>query len=513
MSARPGKVITETLGGSPLSLAAQAGKLPRAIQPWRPKSAAEWRAHVKRCRAATSKDWFDRLTGALNAKGAAADRLGKVAGGRGVVVTTGQQPGLFGGPLYTLAKALTALELANAIEKKTGVAAAPIFWAATDDSDFAEASVAAVSDADGLHDLSQTERPPAGTRMAEAPLGDLATQLDALRAACGSAPHRQFLESAMEAYGTRVTTGAAYVCLLRELLEPHGIAVLDASHPAYNATAHPVLADALRAADKISSAASARAKAIRDAGFEPQVEDDRGLSLVFVVEKGIKRRLAVAEAATVSSSAVLAPNVLLRPLVEREILPTVAYVAGPGEIAYFTQADAVASALGRERLVVVPRWSCTIVEPFVERALTRIGVKAADLKDLHAVEKRLARKALPDAVAKAWKALNEQVDGAVAKLARAVKMADLMPPPVIEGLSNSLKHRLGRGERRLLAAAKRRDDAVRRDLAAAAAALWPNGKRQERTLNFIPMLARGGGALIEELRKGARQHAAKLVGK
>src|SRR5690349_14863817 len=102
MSAKPVKVITEALGGSALSLAAQAGRLPRAIQPWRPKNTAEWRTHVKRCRAAISKDWLDRLDGALKASGAAADRLGKVAGGRGVVVTTGQQPGLFGGPLYTL---------------------------------------------------------------------------------------------------------------------------------------------------------------------------------------------------------------------------------------------------------------------------------------------------------------------------------------------------------------------------------------------------------------------------
>ncbi|HEX7940139.1 MAG TPA: bacillithiol biosynthesis BshC [Gemmatimonadaceae bacterium] len=514
MSAKPAtKVMTEPLGGSALSVAAQAGKLPRAIQPWRPRSTAEWRAHVKRCRAALSKDWAQRLGGALQATGAAADRLGRVTAGSGVVVTTGQQPGLLGGPLYTLAKALSALELADVIERKTGVPTAPIFWAATDDSDFAEASVAAVSGAGGLRELSQTERPPSGTRMAEAPLGDLSGQLDALREACGSAPHAHFLEMAAKAYGARAATGAAYVQLLRELLEPLGIAVLDASHPACGSAARPVLAAALSAAQKISTAAAERAKAIRSAGYEPQVEDDRGLSLVFIVEQGIKRRLTVAEAATVPASAVLSPNVLLRPIVEREIVPTVAYVGGPGEIAYFTQADAVASALGRERLVVVPRWSCTIVEPFVERALKRIGVKAAELKNLHAVEKRLARKALPDSVSKAWKALNDQVAASVAKLARAVKVSDLVPPPVIEGLSNSLKYRLARGERRLLAAAKRRDDAVRRDLVAASAALWPNGHRQERTLNFIPMLARGGDALLRELRKGARQHAAQLVGK
>src|SRR5690242_5212019 len=155
------RVITEALGGSPLSVAAQAGKLPAGLQPWRPASTSEWREHAKRRCSGTAKDWYDRLKPAISATGKAQERLERVSGGRGVVVTTGQQPGLFGGPIYTLAKALTALELADAIERATGVPAAPVFWAATDDADFDEASVATVADAAGLHELANTERPPA----------------------------------------------------------------------------------------------------------------------------------------------------------------------------------------------------------------------------------------------------------------------------------------------------------------------------------------------------------------
>ncbi len=504
------RVVTEPLGGSPLSLAVQAGKLPAALQPWRPATVAEWRAHVERCRLAVPADWFARLKSAFNPAGAAAVRLERVIKARGVVVTTGQQPGLFGGPIYTLSKALTALELADAIEQSTGIPAAPVFWAATDDSDFAEASVAWLSDVDGLHQLTHSEKPPAGTPMSGAALGDLTAHIDRLRAACGSAPNTEYLESAAKAYSAG-TIGGAYLNLLHDLLEPLGIAVFDASSSAYHDAARPVLLDALTSAAKISSAASARAVAIRDAGFEPQVEDDRGLSLVFAIEKGIKRRLSVAEAGKPPAAA-LAPNVLLRPLVEREILPTIAYVAGPGEIAYFVQSNAVAEALGRERPVVVPRWSCSVVEPFVERAAGRLGVQLGELKDLHAVEKRLARTAVPESVMKAWSHLNEQVRESVRALGRAVEESKLMPAPVIQGLHNSLGHRLGRAERRILAAAKRRDERVRRDLIAAAAAIWPNGKRQERVLNFIPMLTRGGEALVSDMRKAARAHAKQLLG-
>ena len=512
MSAPHGRIITETLGGSPLSLAAQSLALPAAIQPWRPSSAAEWRKHLERCRGAANPEWYSRVKGAMKADGPAAERLARVVKGKGVVVTTGQQPGLFGGPLYTLAKALTALELADAIEAATGVPAAPIFWAATDDADFDEAKGAFLSDADGLHELVQTERPEAGTQMSDTPLGNMESHLERLRVTCGSAPNAQYLEAALEAYTKGRTIGGAYVLLLRELLQPMGIAVFDSTTDAYRAAARPILIEALKSADAVAAAVAQRAAAIRAQGFEPQVEDDRGLSLVFVVEQGIKRRLTIAEAGTVSASAVLSPNVLLRPVVEREILPTVAYVGGPGEIAYFPQADAVAAALGRERLSVVPRWSCTIVEAFVARALGRLGVQVDDLKNFPALEKRLARAALSPDVAASWQRLNEQVQSLVRDLARAVEQDRLMPPPVIEGLSRSLAHRLSRAERRLLAAAKRRDAAVRKDLTAAAAAIWPKGKRQERVLNFIPMLARGGEALVTDLRASARDHARQLIG-
>jgi len=505
-----GRVVTEALGGSPLSIAVQARQLPDAVQPWWPTTAVEWRDHVARCRAAAKDGWLDRVRDAFAAGGEAARRLNRAAAEGGVVVTTGQQPGLFGGPLYTLSKALSALALADELERATGVVAAPVFWAATDDADFLEASVTFASNADGLHELQQLNRPDAGTPMSLAPLGSITPQLERLRSACGSAPHARYFEAARSAYATGDTVGGAYVALMRSLLEPLGVAVLDASHPSVGGAARPLLLEALQRASAVGQAGAQRAAGIRAAGFEPQVEDDRGLSLVFVVEQGLKRRLSIAEAAAAPSAA-LAPNVLLRPVVERELLPSVAYVAGPGELAYFSQADAVARALGRDRLVPVPRWSCTVIEPFVERALSRLGVSYQELRDLPAVERRLARAALPDEVTRAWKRLTEATQLAVQDLAGAVLASSLVPPPVVEGLGRSLAHRLSRAERRLVAAAKRRDDATRRDLACAGAATWPRGQRQERMLNFVPMLARGGDELLAEMRRAAAEHARQLV--
>ncbi len=508
------RVITEALGGSPLSLAVQTRRLPAEIRPSWPATTDEWRSHADRVRRSASSRWLEAIRPALDPSGPAAQRLHRAAAERGVVVTTGQQAALFGGPLYTIAKALTALALADELERQLGVPAAPVFWAATDDADFLEAATASVADAGGLHELRLGNPPPAGTPMALAPLGNMRPLLEQLRRASGSAAYAEYFELTREAFTKERTLGAAYVRMLRGLLEPLGIAVLDSSHESYRDAARPILTDAMERAQDVARALADRAATIRSAGFEPQVQDDRGLSLVFVVERGTKRRLSIDEApasAHTSARAELAPNVLLRPVVERDILPTVAYAAGPGELAYFVQSNAVAAALDRAPVVAVPRWSTTIIEPFVDRALRRLGVEHWEVKDLHALERRLATAALPQRVAAAWKRLQDQVHEGVRQLGAAVETERLMPPAVIEGLEHSLAHKLGRAERRLLAAAKRRDDAVRRDLKVVSDALYPGGSRQERVVNYVPMLARGGEDLLDEMRRAASAHSRSLV--
>ena len=504
-------VLTEPLGGSPLSRAAQERRLPAAIQPWWPQSASDWSAHVARVRASASADWLGSLQPALQASGEALARLTRAANG-GVVVTTGQQAGLFGGPLYTLSKAMSALALADTLQERLGVPVAPVFWAATDDADFLEAAEAWVASAEGVTRIALDAAPPTGTPMARTALGDTKELLRQLHRACGSAAHERYFEMARVAFSGQHTMGSAYVELLRQLLQPLGIGVLDASHAVVRARATPLLHRALERAAEVREAVAASSQAVRAAGFEPQVDDARDLSLVFVNEGGVKRRLSVEEArAAIPGGAALSPNVLLRPVIERAILPTVGYVAGPGELAYFAQVTGVAQALDTAAPVGLPRWSGTVIEPFTDRALARLGIEPADAADMHALEKRFGRAAIPPEVAEAWARLQRQVSDAVAGLGDAVRASALVPMPVIEGLQRSLDHKLRRAERRLLAAAKRRDEQARRDLALVSAALYPNGKRQERVLNFVPMLARNGDELLAAMLAAARAHAEALV--
>ena len=506
------RVITESLGGSPLSQAVAAGHAPTEWYEPCPSKSDAWRARAGAIRdESRARDWLDALLPALAPSGLAAERLEASRAGKGIVVTTGQQPGLFGGPIYTWSKAISALTLADELQSATGLPVAPIFWAATDDSDFAEASWTMVARAGGIDEL-RMEGDASGVSMAHLALGDQSHLLERLERAAGSVAFRDPLTAVRHAYAPGATVGGAYVALMRALLEPLGISVLDAAHPAVRAAAAPVLRRALARATEVESAVAERGRALTAAGHTPQVAGVAGLSLVFVTDGGKRERVRIADAARVAAARAddaLSPNVLLRPIIERAILPTAAYVAGPAELAYFAQTSAVAAALELPAPLAVPRWSCTILAPHVEEILARLGLAPADLVDPHAAESRLARAALPADASSALTRMRNAVEEGLAVVGREV--ADLVPPAAIEGGARSIEHRIARLERRLVAAMKRRSADTLRDVATARASLHPAGKRQERALNFLPFLARYGGPLLDDMLREAAAHARSLV--
>ena len=504
-------VVTESLGGSKLSKAARAGELPQWFVPV-PATRDGWQSHARRVLDTVPASWLDALEPAIVPRGVAAARLARSAGGRGLVITTGQQPGLFGGPLMTFVKALSARALADVLQETLGIPVAPVFWAATDDADFDEAATVSVALDGGARELRLEQRAPAGTPVARVPLGpEVRAMSELLRAASGSAPNASALESAIAAYHDGATIGDSYVALLRELLEPLEIAVFDVSHPCVARASSTILGRAAERAAAVAEAVRRRSEAIVAAGFEPQVDDVPGLAHVFLNEHGTKRRLTLREAATLqlSEGQWLSSTVLVRPALERSLFPTAAYMGGPGETAYFAQVTALAEALGIPSPVVVPRWSMTIHEPRVQRILADLGLDADALADPHAAENLLARARLAPVTSAALAALRDDVGARVDQL-RQVNGG--VSPAVLNGFRVSMEHRLDRLERRFVAGVKRRETELMRQLGTARGSLYPHGSRQERKLAFVPFLARYGAPLVDQMLDGAREHARRIVG-
>lgn len=506
------QVLSMPLARSPLAkLADGSGAGQWFVQ--RPATPDQWKERAVLMRGSLiDNDWLSAMRPAFGTGGAAVARL-EAAAESGVVVTTGQQPRLFGGPLYTWWKALSALALADTLEKRIGMPVAPVFWAATDDSDFAEASSTVVATQDGAERITMAEPRGTGVALAQVPLGDVTEQIRRLEAAAGSASAAMVLDLVRGAYSGDATVGSAYVQLLRSILEPLGVSVLDAAHPAVRTAAHPLLVKSLERAGEIEAMLAERSRALKAAGHAAQVKLVAGRSLAFAESNGKRERIMTRDAvsaATSSAPGTLGPNVLLRPVVERSILPTVAYVGGPAEVAYFAQVTAVAEALDVAAPLVVPRWSGFVVEPRIGRILDRHGLKVEDFSDPHAVETRLARESIPPAVTEALEKLRSSVDKSIADLGSAGG-EDLIPNGVLEGLERNVLHRLERLERRIAAGIKSRGTDGIRDAAIARGALFPFGSPQERSLNFVPLLARYGDELVEQLLTEIRAYIARIA--
>ena len=503
------RVLSESLGGSKLSRAMQVGDVPGLSRP-RPLTAAEWRTAANEVRRRFNGDaWLKALAPAF---GDSATLPGLIrAANDGILVTTGQQAGLFGGHMLTLVKALSARALADSMERAVGMPCATVFWAATDDADFLEAaSVKIPGTAEGTT-LSLTVAPPPGTPMNRAPLAGIDALLAQMEASCGSAGG-EAVAQLRRAYYDGATVGDAYVRYLREILAPLGVAVLDASHVAVLTAARPLLQRALVDSAAVEGRARGWDDTLESAGLKPQVESVPGLSLVFANEDGVKRRIPITEAAATASSKIgLSPTVLLRPIVEATILPTVAYVGGPGEIAYFAQIPPIAAVLGSSSPTVVPRWSTTIVEAGITKILDRHAVMVDDLRDYDGLLSRLVRDRMPSDLSQTVGELRATLGRAIAALLEAGKQ-NRIDPKIIEGLNSQLAVRLDRGERRIVAAIKRRETELRRDLGTARASLYPDGVRQERLLSFVPFIARYNGPLIALMLAEASRHADTLVG-
>jgi uncharacterized protein YllA (UPF0747 family) len=507
------RIVTQPIGGNALAAAAMAGEALNGWYEMKPAGLAAWRERVDSVRADAPDDWFARLAPAFDATGKARERLESVSRGKGVVVTTGQQPGLFGGPIYTLSKALSALALADSLQQSTGIPVAPVFWAATDDTDFKEASSTVISVPGGAQLLRIDHSEPLGRPMAAMPLGDVSTLLEALARSAGSVVDRKPIELLEKFYTRDATVGSAYVAFLRALFAPLGIAVIDASHAATRAAAKPVLAAALERADEIAKSVSVRNDALEAAGFTPQVQDVPGLSLVFSAASGGRKRVPIKSAGKHALADDLGPNVLLRPVVERAILPTATYVGGPAEIAYFAQIAPIADALGVARPAIVPRWSCTIIEPHVEKIMEKLYLLPEDLRDPHEAESRVARSYLPERVLEQLAVTRAILDESLDALNTAVAEEGApVPSAVTGGLKANLTRRLDRFERRLIAAAKKQHSDIMQEIGTARGSLYPLGKPQERSLNFVPLLARYGPTLRDEMLSQARDHAETLLG-
>ena len=468
------------------------------------------------------------LVAALAGQNPKAAALEQLAQPGTVAVMTGQQVGLFSGPCYAVYKALTAVKLAERLTA-AGIPAVPVFWLATEDHDFDEVKHCWVFNAANqpvrleLAGENAERRPVGGIEIANAPL-------EALRDALRDLPFGEETAALVaEAYAPGQTLGSAFATLLRRILGELAPLVFDPMHPVSRRLAAPLLADAVRAMPELTARLVERGRELAGAGYHSQVLVEAQTSLVFLLENGRRlalrrngdayqtsdgRRIAAAELAARAES--LSPNALLRPVVQDSMLPTVAYVGGPAELAYLAQSQVIYRELLGRMPVAVPRASATLLDARSRKLFDRYNLTLPDFfQGEIAVRERIAAKLVP------------------ASLAAAIGEARVRTAEVLDGLQGvfagfdptlaaafatsrrKIEYQLARTERKAARESLRRDARASAEAASVCGLVFPQKHLQERLYSVVPFLARHGqdliGRLATELRLDCVDHRVLVV--
>ena len=479
-----------------------------------PADPSAWRAAIRRAQAAPRerdalaaviRAQLDRRDAPPEARAMAA----RLSDPTAVTIVTGQQAGAFGGPLYTLLKAITTLQLARQIEAQHKLPVVPIFWADGEDHDWQEIRAAAVIDAgDELREIAMPAFDGAGERRS----GDIVLDdrvegvIDALFAAL---PRTEFSAELRDALARCYVPGRsmaeAYARFIEHLLGRHGLVVFESADAAAKPFARELFAEELRHPGRSSQLAAAAGDRSRALGFPPQVVPVDGSAALFQLTPAREAIRVPFDSGPLAADALahpdrFSPNVLLRPIVQDAMFPNVAYVAGPGELAYHGQLEGIYKAFGVPRPLVYPRASVTIMDArslrFLERYAMPIGTLA---QPGESALNTLVETMLPES------ARGSLVDAAAALGERWNALATSLPQidPTLEGAARGslkrLQHEIDTLQWKTLRAVKRREGDMRRQFRHAQILAFPNGSAQERVLSVAYFINQYGSALVDKL--------------
>jgi len=468
-----------------------------------------------------------------------ADRLAdRLADPATRVVVAGQQPGLFGGPLYTLSKMVAAGRWAAAIEA-AGAPAVPVFWVATEDHDWHEVAQTAFLAPDGLRrfDLGDDPDPllPVGMRTLGTGVGPI---LDALGELRTSDRFEAWTDTLARIYRPDARFGEAFARLAVELLGERCPLLLDAMDPGVKATQAPWLERFVDRRAAWEEASEAADRAIAERGYDLQVSPQRGVSPLFALRGGERRRIEWQSEEALGSPSdryrlrgasadgepeslgrslddlrttleenpcAISPGVLARPAIQDAILGTTLQVLGPGEMSYMAQAAPAYGVLGIEAPWVALRPQVLVLEEHHREKLEELGLPLAALLGTEAeLERRLAG----DGGARLVERARERVEAALDELGASALELDQNLERPLEKTRQNLLRALETFGGKVTSAAARRDQVKVRRVERLRQICLPEGTLQERVVSSSHWPGKYGerfiGALWDQMELDGR---------
>ena len=444
-----------------------------------------------------------------------------------LAAVTGQQVGLFGGPLFSIFKALTAVKLAEQ-PSAAGVDCVPVFWLATEDHDLAEVNHVALLSEHGLPERFAVESHAfESNAVADAPVGtvkfgpEIEPVVERAARLLGNSEVTAWLR---QAYRPGESLGSAFALLFAWLFADWGVILLDPADKDFHDLAKPLFRAAIQRASELDEALLARGKALEAAGYHQQVKVTSATTLLFEVKNGartvVRRRNNGINGANGRDFAVGAerispeelldrieeapekfnPNVLLRPVVQDYLLPTLVYTGGAAEVAYFAQAAVVYEKLLGRVTPILPRFSATLLEAKPERILTRYQLGLPDVfLGPEKVREAIAARSLPSDLQARFSEAYASAEQSMAAVRESIGRLDSTLIEAADHARISMWNQINRLHRRASRAELLRNEVVTRHADALSHALFPHKTLQEREVAGVSFVARYGPELLADL--------------
>lgn len=438
-------------------------------------------------------------------------------------VVTGQQVGLFGGPLYTIFKAVTTIKLAEKLKGKfLSYDFVPVFWMEGEDHDFAEMNHINVLDDDNkpakieyLHGEVMPERNLGA-------IGELTfdSSIENTFAALEASLRKtdftdEILGSLKKHYSEGKTFNEAFIGWMGSLFSDYGLVFLSSNNPEIKKLLSPLFAKEIAELPQTSQIVIAQSAELEEE-YHAQVKP-KSLN-VFMFHKGGRyliqprdgekdfslkgtRHFLQPEELTkiaTDSPELLSANVILRPIAQDTLLPTVAYVAGPSEVAYHAQLAPVYKHFAVTQPIVYPRASASFVEERLLRAMEKYGLDILEfLEDSNKVTSKVSEQISAVKLEDLFGNAQTQVKSSLNELKFGLKEIDPTLLAALENVQSKIEGNLNGLKEKSVAAQKRRNETAVRQIERAASGLLPNGSLQEREMSIVYYMNKYGPDLVK----------------
>lgn len=448
-------------------------------------------------------------------------------------IVTGQQVGLLGGPLYTIYKTITAIRIARELSAGTGKPVIPVFWVEGEDHDFDEIASFNILRSNEIRTFTlespSTDNPGAVGRLLlsdgiEAMLEELASMLPP------SDFHEELFGALREAYAPGRSIEDAFVAWWKRLFADYGLVFMNPDDRDLKQLTTPLFEREIQNPSVSAERVEEVSRSLESEGYHAQVNvrpsniflltDAGRLSLDVdgdgFVLRGTDRRYSREEmvAWLKSEPEAFSPNVVLRPLMQDMLLPTAAYIAGPGEIAYFAQYRGVYDWAGINMPVIYPRASATLIEPKVEKVFERYDISLEDFVDgIDTLFSKIVRTLSSHDFDAEFSALLSAVNQSINDIKPTIEDVDRNLGRTTEATRAAIIKEIDRLKDRVLRAEKRRHDEVRSQLEKTWVNILPEGRLQERVISPVYFLNKYGFSLIDQLMDGldVETHDHKMI--